>query len=100
MSIEADPCAGPGSWRKGRRLAYVVKQHAPSESGRAIWRKPLQHHSRVNPNISLGMKLRRLLDALHARDVGEHHGKQARFVEQLKSTLRGAFGQQFCQLFA
>src|SRR5712664_4144623 len=75
MSIEADPCARPLGWRKGRRLAYVVKQHAPSESGRAIWRKPLQHHSRVNPNISLWLKLRRLLHALHARDLGEHHGK-------------------------
>src|SRR5882757_10113034 len=100
MSIEADPCAGPDSWRKGRRLAYVVKQYAPSESWGAIWRKPLQHHSRVNPNISLGMKLRRLLHAPHARDVGEHHGEQARVVEQFKSRPRGAFCQQFCQFFA
>src|SRR3979411_1684646 len=51
MSIEAYPRAGLPSWRKGRRLAYVVKQHAPSESGRTIRQKPLEQHSRVNPNI-------------------------------------------------
>src|ERR1700720_4302066 len=100
MSVEADPRAGPFGRCKGRRLAYVMEKHAPGQSRGTIWRKFFQHHSSMNPNISLGMKLRRLLDTLHARDVREHHSEQARFVEQLKSSPRGPFGQQFCQLFA
>src|SRR5579872_13471 len=94
MSIEADSCARAFGWRKCRRLADVMEKHAPGQSSGAIWQKFLQHHSRVNPNVSLWMKLGRLLDALHASNVWEHDSEQTGFVEQLESPPRGAFGQQ------
>ena len=46
------------------------------------------------------MKLGRLLDALHARHVGQHDGEQAGLIEQLESAPRGAFGEQLGQFVA
>ncbi len=54
----------------------------------------------VNPHVAFGMKLRRLLDALHPRNVRKHHGQQSRFLQQLESAPCGAFGQQLGQFIA
>ena len=43
-----------------------------------------EHHARVDPDVAFGMKLRRLRDALHARDFGQQDREQAGLVEQLE----------------
>ena len=68
--------------------------------GGAARRQFFQHHPRVNPNVAFGMKLRRLLDALHSRDVRQHRGEQSGFIQQLEAAPRGAFGQQLGQFVA
>ncbi len=46
------------------------------------------------------MKLRRLLDALHARDLGEDFGEEAGFVQQFEGPAGMALGEHFGQLVA
>ena len=60
----------------------------------------LDHHQRVDPDIAFGMKLRRLLDAFHARDFRQDLGEQFGFVEKLEAAASGAFGEHFGQLIA
>ena len=98
--VEPDAAVGPGGRREGGRLADVVQQDAPGQSWRAAGGKAFEHHERVNPDVSFGMKLRRLLDALHPRDFGQKLGQQPRFVEQLEAAARGAFGEQLGEFVA
>jgi len=46
------------------------------------------------------MILRRLRDSLHGRDFGQDFTEKSGCIEQLKRTLRAAFGQHLGQLFA
>ena len=54
----------------------------------------------MNEDIALGMKLRRLLHAFHARDLRQHLAQQAGFVQQLEGPPRMAFGQHLGELIA
>ena len=39
----------------------------------------------MNPDVALGMKLRRLLDAFHTRDFRQDFRQQPGFVEELEA---------------
>ncbi len=54
----------------------------------------------MNPHVALGVKLRRLLHAVHAIDLGQHMHQQARLVEQLESSARMAFRKHLRQFVA
>src|SRR5262249_57982803 len=67
---------------KSRRFAYVMQQCAKSESRRGMGRQAFEQHQRVHPDVAFGMKLRRLLDAPHPPDLGQHLPKPSRLVEE------------------
>jgi len=69
MPIETDAI---GSHAKRRRLAHIVQQRAPGQSRGAGLRQLLQQQQRMDKDIALGMKLRRLLHALHGFDLGQN----------------------------
>ena len=46
----------------------------------------------MNPDVALGMILRRLSYALHAGDFWQHDGEQAGLIEQFEPATGGAFG--------
>ena len=77
-----------------------MEQDAPGERGRTARLQLLDHHQRVDPHVAFGMELRRLFDALHARDFRQDFGEQFGFVEKLEATARGAFGKDLGQLVA
>jgi hypothetical protein len=54
----------------------------------------------VNPDVALGMKLRRLFDPFHARDFRQNFGEELGVVEELEAAASGAFGEDFGQLVA
>ncbi len=89
-----------GAHAKRRRLAHIVQQRAPGQRRRAARLQLLQQQQRVNPDIALGMKLRRLLHALHPRDFRQHLGQQPGLIEQFKGPPRMALGQHLGQLVA
>ncbi len=60
VAIEADAV---GRDAEGRRLADIVQQRPPGQCARTSRRQFFQQQQGVNPDIALGMKLRRLLDA-------------------------------------
>ncbi len=60
----------------------------------------LQQQQRVNPHVAFGMKLRRLLHAVHAIDLRQHLLQQAGRVQQLESRASVALGQHLGQLVA
>ncbi len=73
-----------GSHTESGRLAHIVQQRAPGQGHGAAGLKLLQQHERVNPYIALGMKLRRLRDALHPGDFRQHLDKEIGFIQQLE----------------
>ena len=85
---------------KCRRLAHVVQQRAPGQGERAARLQLLQQQQRVHPHVAFGMELRRLFDALHAHDFGQHLDQQIGLVEQFKGPSRAALGQHLGQLVA
>jgi hypothetical protein len=54
----------------------------------------------VHPYVAFGVVLRRLRDAFHARDFGQHFGEEAGFIEQLKGAAGVAFGEHLGKLVA
>ncbi len=76
VSVEANAV---GRAPEGRGLAYVVQQRSPGQSQRAARRQCLQQQQGVNEDVALGMKLRRLLHALHACDLRQAPRAAARF---------------------
>ncbi len=97
MAVEADAVGGDA---EGGRLADVVQQRAPGERERAAGLKLVKQQQRVDPHIALGMELRRLCDALHARDFGQNFCEQAGFIEQFEGAAGMAFGEHFGQFVA
>ena len=89
---------GAGGRGEGWGLANVVQQDAPGEGRRGAGGQLIEHQQGVRPHVAFGMELRRLLDALHARDFRQELRKKLRFVEQLKGAARGAFSEKFGQL--
>ena len=90
MSIEANAI---GCAAESRRLADIVQKCAPGERHRASRLQLLEKHQRMHPHVALGMKLRGLLDALHARNFGQHFAEQAGFVKQFERRARAALGE-------
>ena len=70
MEVEADAIAW-ALWRsERRRLADIVKEDAPGKGGRRPGRQLFKHQQRVQPDVSLGMELRWLLDTFHQNNFG------------------------------
>ena len=67
VAVEADTV---GCDAEGGRLANIVQERAPGEGEWAAGWKLSQEQKRVHPDVSLGVKLGRLRNALHARDLG------------------------------
>ena len=102
MAVEADAIArlrGIGRLKRGG-LANIVQQHAPGERGGGARRKMVEQHQGVGPDIALGMVLRGLLHALHARDLGQDLYEQAGAIKQLEGAPGVAFGEHAGQLVA
>ena len=78
MTVKADAV-----WRAavGRWLADVVEQRAPCQRCRAARLKLGKQAECMHPHVALGMVLRRLFDAFHARDFRQYLGQQGGFVE-------------------
>ena len=66
---------------KCRWLTDIMQERAPGEGERAARRELLEQEQRMDPDIALGMELRRLRDTFHARDFGQDFGEQASFIE-------------------
>src|SRR5207248_383579 len=97
MAIEADAIR---SNAKGRRLANVMQQGAPSQGCGAGMGKSVEQQKCVNKNIALGMKLRRLLDSFHRLDLGKNFVQKPSFIKQKESLPCMAFDEHFCKLVA
>src|SRR5258705_4365419 len=64
VPVEADAVARLLSRFEGSWLTYVMQEYAPSQGWRHTSRELLDHQPGVDPDITLRMKLRRLLDPL------------------------------------
>ena len=102
MPIEANAVARFGGVGRGegRGFAYVMEQHPPGERGTGADWKVCKQHQRVDPDIALGMILRRLFDALHSLKFRQYLGQQAAGVEKLEATPRRAFSEDAGEFFA
>src|SRR5713101_6607330 len=100
MAVEPNTVAGLLSRFECRWLAYIMQQGTPSQGWRCSRRQLLDHEPRVDPDIALRMKLRRLFDALHSRDFRQYLGKEAGLVQKLKPPPGRAFGQQLRKFIA
>jgi len=100
MLVKPNAASGTEGGRESRGFADVVKQDAPSQGGRASGAQPVDHDERVRPHIAFRMELRRLFDALHARDLGKKLWQQTRLVEEFKTAARAAFDEDFGELIA
>ena len=69
VAVEANPI---GRAAKGRGLSDIMQQRTPGECRRRVGRKLFEQQQSVNPDIALRMKLGRLLDAVHLRDLRKH----------------------------
>ena len=97
MSVETDAVRRDA---EGGGLADVVQQRSPGERERAAGWKLFEEKQSVDEDISFGMELRRLLNALHAGDLRQHFGEEACLVEQLESAAGLALRQHLGQLVA
>ena len=86
--------------RKVGGLADVVEQRAPGEGERAAGLELIEKQQGVDPDVALGVELRRLVDAFHARDFRQDFGEQAGFVEQFEGAAGMAFGEHLGELVA
>ena len=89
-----------GSHAESRRLAHIVKQRAPRQRHRGAALKLLQQHEGMNPDIALGMELRRLRHAFHPGDLGQHLDEKIGFIQQFEGAARLAFGQHLGEFIA
>ena len=97
VTVEADAVRRDA---EGRRFAYVVQQRAPSEGEWAVGRKLFEKEQGMDPDVAFGMKLRRLRDAFHARDLGQNLSEEAGFIQQFESVTGMAFGEHFGEFVA
>jgi hypothetical protein len=97
VAIEANAI---GCAAEGWRLAHIVQQRAPGKRHAAPRLQLIEQHQGMRPHVALGMVERRLLNALHARDLRQHLSEQACCVKQFEGTARVALGEHFGQLVA
>ena len=97
MAVKADAV---GSFAKGGRLADIVQKRAPSEGRRAAGLQFFEKQEGMDPDVALGMELRRLLDALHPCDFRQNLDEEAGFVEQFEGAAGVAFGEHPGELVA
>jgi hypothetical protein len=100
VAVEAD--AGPAvrflADAEGRGLAHIVQQHRPGQRQRPCGHG-IQHDEGVLEDVALGMELRRLLDAAHGLNLGQHHGQQAQVAQQAEGAGGlGGFQQHAVEL--
>ena len=62
--------------------------------------EPLDDEHRVRENIPFGMIVRRLLDAVHLRDLGQNMRQEPRRIHELEAPARAAFGENARNLLA
>ena len=84
-------------WRnaKRRRLTYIMQQRAQGQGFGAAGGQVFQQHERVDPDIALGVILRRLRHALHLFDFRQHLLQQIGLVQQFKGAASMAFSKHF-----
>src|SRR6185437_14865922 len=97
VAIEADAIGGAA---EGGGLADIVQEHAQRQGRRDRMRQGLDHHQGVDPDVALGVVLRRLLHALHARHLGQYGAQQAGRVQELEAAPGAALGQHLEHLVA
>jgi len=90
-SVRIDAGRGP--------LAHVVHEHAEREFQVGLL-DLRQHEPDMLVDVAFGMELRRLLDAVHGRDIGQHLSEQTAAVEQVEPDLRLVGRQDQVQLVA
>ena len=90
VAVEADAVGGA---LEGGGLADVVEERSPGERGGAVGGKFLEEQEGVDPDITLGVVLRGLLDAVEAVNFGEDFRQQAGFVEELEGAAGVALGE-------
>ena len=83
---------------KGRGLADIVEEHGKDERGGGFRRQQSQHGAGVDEDVSLGMKLRRLLAAFERFNFREDFFEQSAFVEQVETADPVGVGKNFDQL--
>ena len=99
VTVKPDAIAGRGSRPKRSGLPDIVQQNAPGQGSRCAHWQACEHHARVSPDVSFGVKLGRLRYTFQGENFRQDLRQQAGFVEQLKPAASSAFGQQFGQLF-
>ena len=89
-----------GARRKVAGLPTSCSSAPQARVERASGGQARQQQQGVHEDVALGMKLRGLLDALHARDLRQQFAQQAAFVQQQEGAARLSFGQHLGQLVA
>ena len=97
VAVERDALVPPG---RRDRLADVVEEEAERERLGGAGTKLLDREERVAEDVAFGMIVGRLLDAPHARHLGEDRREQPRFGEQLEAASRRPFGEDLHDLVA
>src|SRR5690348_11295345 len=78
---------------KRRWLADIVQKHSPCQGPGASLLKSLEEQKGVDPNVTFGVILWRLLDAFHCADFRQKLGQQPALIEQLKAEAGASFGE-------
>ena len=83
-----------------RRLAQIVEEHCENERHRDVLRKEGEHEARMDKDVALRMKVRRLLAALERRDLGQDFGHEPARVEQVEAAHSMRRGKDLHELIA
>src|SRR5260370_17459833 len=100
VSVEPDPPVGARWGRKRGRLPHIMEKNAPGQCRRAPGGQPLEHEAGVNPDVTLGVELSRLLDSFHARNFRKHVGQQTPGIQQFQPAPTRALCLPLTQLIA
>src|SRR5271157_2422576 len=68
VAIKADTITSDGGRAKRGGLANVVEENTPSQRGGNPGGEAIEHQTGMNPNVALGMILRRLRNTFHCGD--------------------------------
>src|ERR1700674_1363688 len=97
MAIESDAIRSHAEFR---RLADIMQQRSPGEGHRARIRQVVEKKQRVYKHVAFGMKLGRLLNSLHRRNLRQNWFQQTAFIQQEKSAPGVPFRQHARQFVA
>jgi hypothetical protein len=98
--MKADAITGLRGRPEGRRLPDVVQQYTPSQRRGSALPQFFEHQAGVNPHIALRVKLRRLLHALHCRNLRQNLTEKPGLLQQFEGSACSPFGQHLRQFFA